>query len=293
MRQLRTSLTALLLLGAVSTLHRCFISMLMTAQGAAGAAFDAHNSAHGVNVEAKRIANLESGNDRLEQYDRSNLDEFADADSQQGLGRIVARAAQPLGLDAGALLEETALGQTSAQGQGNTQEGGSALGQVTPQGQGSVVDISGLLSESTTGQTGSAVSSHDVAGDIVNQLAQGQDRGNASSNGDNVKIIQIEKTIILEANGQQIQTDIILEVGQQLAAAAPVTTPPPAQPTPLATPVAEIPAEVSTEMMTSSAAALGTLQPAPGAQPLEGMNVTVSTTHFLEQSVANAKCSPW
>lgn len=144
------------------------------------------------------------------------------------------------------------------------------------------------------GVTGQRPASSDVAGDLANQLAGGAaanilgEVAAAQSSGAGAAVIEIRSTIIQEANGQQIATQIIQQVGQgQQSPAAPAATEAPAATAPQAgapppeTKPTEVPAAIpisSGALSASTAAAEGAPQPVsqPTQPPAEGISTNVS-----------------
>jgi len=244
-----------------------------------------------------------------------------DAISRLDIGVIIDKATQSDGLDASVLLDDIAKGQGYAQSQtpgpiaGDI--GSDLANQITGGGSTSLDQILSSLqgqgqnsAKSPSAAQEQGQGSLQEQGMAMNQSAHGQNQGNGpdrtntqAGNGGNVQVIQIKETIIQEANGQQIQTEVIEAVEQQSAAVGPVTTPlqapqAEAQPTPLpaaaveslsrakpSTPMAELPAEAK-----SSSAVMEAAKPTPGAQTPESMIVAVrpdlsilNVYHFLTQ----------
>jgi hypothetical protein len=231
------------------------------------------------------------------------------------------------GVDAGALLNGIAEGQGTTQDQkpkpntgnigadlANQVAGGGSpsieqiVGGLTAQGQGVAKNQS---ASQEGGQKG--VSEQNNAKEQGAGLEKGAQQGTAQSSGGNGRVIQIEQTTITEANGQEIKTEVIKDVGQQSAAPAPAQlqpqappaeakpTPPPApmpempagaKPTPPPAPKAESPApkaeppapkaEQPIEAKNSTTAAepvKSTLTAQVSQNAVAGVNATVSTIH--------------
>lgn len=164
-----------------------------------------------------------------------------------GLPAIVAR--NPL--DAGALLNGIAQGQESNAGGNNKPSTGSIGGDIANQiaGGGSPgIDqiIGGINGQSQTGaKNQGALQEQGQAKGKGGGIAGGQ--AGAQNGAGNGLAIQIEKTTIVEANGQQISTQVIKDAGKPSAAPEPIQAAPTAplvevQPTPPPAPMAGMPA---------------------------------------------------
>jgi hypothetical protein len=196
------------------------------------------------------------------------------------------------GLDVGALLDSIAQGQGNSQAQSPKPDigdvGAEIANQVTGGGSLNTNQIIGGLSAQDQG----AAKNQSTSQEQGNALGKSPQQGNAQNNGGNGRIIQIEQTIITEANGQQIQTEIIKDVGQPSAATAPAKIPPQAtpaeaRPTPPPAPMAEMPSEgkpappkVEPPVQAKNSTVIAeSLKPMPTAQatqrPAERLNATV------------------
>jgi hypothetical protein len=166
------------------------------------------------------------------------------------------------GLDAGALLNGIAQGQGDSQKQGpkpNTGNiGGDIANEIAGGGSSSIDQIIGGLNRpgqgvaknqsisQEEGQTRASEQNNAKEGGAA--LEKGQQQEVAQSNIGNGRIIQIEQTIVTEANGQQIKTEIIKDVGKPSAGPGPAQIPhqaPPAdaKPTPPPAPMPGMPSE--------------------------------------------------
>jgi hypothetical protein len=140
------------------------------------------------------------------------------------------------------------------------------IGGLAGQGQGVAKNQSASQEQ---GQKGASAESN--AKEQGAALEKGAQQGTAQNSGGNGRLIQIEQTTVTEANGQQIKTEVIKDVGQQSAAPAPAQLPPQAppveaKPTPPPAPVPEMPS-----------GAKPTPPPAPKAeQPIEAKNSTIA-----------------
>jgi hypothetical protein len=199
------------------------------------------------------------------------------------------------GLDASALLNGIVQGQGTKPSTGNIS--GGIANQITGKESPSIDQIiggpNGPGQGVAKGQT-RAAEQNNVKEDGV-AIGKGWQQGISQDNGGNGRIVQIEQTIITEANGQQIKTEVIKDVGKASAAPAPAPiphqappadakpTPPPAampgmpsrlKPTTAAAPEAELPA-----LAKNSTAAPETLKPTLEAQvtqsPVQELNATV------------------
>ncbi len=124
-------------------------------------------------------------------------------------------------------------------------------------------------------------------------MGQGQPQGQgqrpgAQNGGAGAAIIEIRSTIIQEANGQQLATAVVEQLGEvQQPAAAPTPTEapamtapqapaPPAEARPTEAPAA-LPAPAEPQMQSSAAEAAPPPESQPTQPPAEGMNGTVSS----------------
>jgi hypothetical protein len=187
------------------------------------------------------------------------------------------------GVDAGALLNGI------AEGQGNTQDqkpkpntgniGADLANQIAGGGAPSIDQIVGGLA----GQGQGGAKNQSASQEQGPALAQGAQQGTAGSSGGNGLAIQIEKTTITEANGQQINTEVIKDVGQQSAAPAPAQLQPQAPPaeakaTPPPAPMPEMPSAAKpTPAPQAEPPAPKAEAPAPKAeQPVQVKNSTAA-----------------
>jgi hypothetical protein len=118
--------------------------------------------------------------------------------------------------------------------------------------------------------------------------ADGQKPDIAQSSGGNVQIIQIQQTVVTEANGQQLSTDIIQAIGQQSAAAAPPpqaqAPPAEAKPTSHPIPMAEMPVLVKSSVAVAEApkpmseAAPAEAKPTPPPEPMAEVSAQPKNT---------------
>jgi hypothetical protein len=137
------------------------------------------------------------------------------------------------GLDVGALLGGIAEGQGSSKGEGEKGIAGDIANQIAGGGVPGLDEIIGGLDK----QNQSGAKNQSITQEQGQTKEKGesnkQDQASARNGGGQGLAIQVASTTILEANGQQIKTEIIKEVGTQSAAAAPAEgrpTPPPASP---------------------------------------------------------------
>jgi hypothetical protein len=172
--------------------------------------------------------------------------EGAQGNNVEGIAIPAVVARNPL--DAGALLNGLAQGQENNAGGKNKPSTGDIGGDIANQiaGGGSPgIDqvVSGLKEQGQAGAKNQSTSQE--SGKTKGENNAGS-QGGAQNGVGNGLAIQIEKTTIVEANGQQIQTEVIKEVGKQSAAPAPVEAAPAvppveAQPTPPPAPKGEMP----------------------------------------------------
>jgi hypothetical protein len=148
------------------------------------------------------------------------------------------------GLDVGALLGGIAEGQGSSKGEGEKGIAGDIANQIAGGGVPGLDEIiggldkqnqSGAKNQSITQEQGQTKEKGESnkQDQASARNGGGQDQASARNGGGQGLAIQVASTTILEANGQQIKTEIIKEVGTQSAAAAPAEgrpTPPPASP---------------------------------------------------------------
>jgi hypothetical protein len=196
-------------------------------------------------------------------------------------------ANQIAGFDTTAAARNQTFGQQPAVGQAQ------AAAEARPSGQGqsqglrpagpSDIDTSNIAGDLANqlapapGVNGQRPESNNIAGDLANQLAggaapNGQGQVAAAQNGGaGAAIIEIRSTIIQEANGQQIATQVIQQQGQgqQLAATAPAEA---------KTTEAPAPMPIPSEALSKSTAAEAASKPeTQSAQPsVEGMSSNVS-----------------
>lgn len=199
---------------------------------------------------------------------------------------------------------ESPAAAAPASGQGLGQGQGQGL---RPAGPGDIdtSNIAGDLANQLApapGVNGQRPASNAVAGELANQIAgggapsrQGQ-LAVAQSGGAGLAVVEIRSTIIQEANGQQIATAVIEQLGQgqqQAAAPAPTEAPappapqepaapaqaPPAEAPPAQAPPAEAPAvmPVPSETLIRSSAAEAAASPEsqPTQLPAEGISANV------------------
>jgi hypothetical protein len=216
MRTVRPSWAILLLIGAVRALHpRTSSNILTCTQGAAEAGLDLTN--------APRFAEkrFDHAVDALEGAQGNNV---------EGVAGPAIEARNPL--DASALLNglgQGPEGNTSGNNKPSTGNiGGDLANQIAGGGSPSLDQIvggvngqgkGGAQNQSTSQEPGKPKGEGNVGGQVASQ--------NSAGNG---IVIQIERTTIMEANGQQIQTDVVKEVGKQSPAPALVEAPPAASP---------------------------------------------------------------
>jgi hypothetical protein len=234
MRRLQKSWAILLLIGAVcSLLSEIFIVLTMT-QGAVEAGMNLPNILKAPQVLGARMEHLVSGIDGIQENAMN--------------GRSVLDKAQSSGLDAGALLNGIAQGQEGAQSRDDRAKtghiGSEIANQIVGGGSPGINQILEGLAEQN--QVGAKNQSTLPAQDQVKEKAppRGEDEANSQIGSGKGLPIQIEQTTVTEANGQQIKTEIVKEVGTSSAAAT-VQTPPErslaeVQSTPLPSSMAEL-----------------------------------------------------
>lgn len=222
---------------------------------------------------------------------QGNDQKIGQGEGKGSTNQIGGGGASPIDQILNSLDEQRQSGKNSSKPQGQGQ------GQVLPagqnNGQSNGLDVAALFNETFQGLragqsenqnakpigTGDIISS-DIAGDIANQLAphgQGPLPSDAQRGGNNVEIIQIKATLIIEPNGQQQETTVIEAAGteSQLATSSHTQqqTPPEAQQTP-------------PPALTSAAEAQLTTA-------TEGLNKTVCTFVFhISNADIVSRCNP-
>jgi hypothetical protein len=225
-------------------------------QVVAEAGLDLHNTAIRARVDSKRVENLLSGVDRVQERDADTLDTPAiEHVNRLDVGNLATEVAQNKGLDINSILDGIAQGQGSSQGQnqgGNTGRlgsgdlsasdvGGDLANQIAG-GNAPGIDqiLNGLNGQGRndsraqgTAQEQGQIAAQPTSGSgtgLSQPNAQGQEsvkgQGNAQQGGGNFETIQVISTIITEPNGQQIATEIVQAVGggqsQEVAASSAV-----------------------------------------------------------------------
>jgi hypothetical protein len=135
------------------------------------------------------------------------------------------------GLDAGALLGGLAQGQANSKGESDKANAGDIANQIAGGGSPGLSQIIGGLNKQNEGGAKNQSITQEQGQAKEKGEPKEQEQGNGQAGGKDGLAIQVEKTTLLEANGQQVKTEIIKEVGTQSAAAAPAEerpTPPPA-----------------------------------------------------------------
>jgi hypothetical protein len=137
------------------------------------------------------------------------------------------------GLDASALLGGLAQGQASSKGESDKATAGDIANQIAGGGSPGLNQIiEGLDKQNEGGAKNQSITQEQGQAKEKGEPKK-QEQGNGQAGGKEGLAIQIEKTTLLEANGQQIKTEIIKEVGTQSAAAAPAEERPTPPPTPM------------------------------------------------------------
>lgn len=239
MRTIRPSWAILLLIGAVRADQPRTSSCILTCtQGAAEAGLDLTTVPR---IAEKRLEHVVAG---LEGTQGSNVEGVAGPE-------IVAR--NPL--DAGALLNGLGQGPEGPTGGSNKPSTGNVGGDLANQISGGASPSLDQITGGLNGQGQSGANNQSTSQEQGKAKGEGNTGGQAGaqSSGGNGIVIQVEKTTIMEANGQQIQTDVVKEVGKQspapaLAEAPPGAPPAGAQPTPPPAPKGEMPAPPSAPM---------------------------------------------
>jgi hypothetical protein len=213
MRRLQPSWAILLLIGAVCSLLSTTFIILTKAQGVVEAGMDLPNARNAPQDLGTRMEHLVSGIDGIQ---GSAMER-----------RTVVDRAQSGGVDAGALLNSIAQGQEK--GESGTKAGnigGDIANQIAGGGSPGIGQIIDGLTEQN--QAGAKNQSTSPARDQTKENAplKGQDATNAQNGGGQGLAIQIEQTTVTEANGQQIKTERVKEVGTpSLAAVQSILTP--------------------------------------------------------------------
>jgi hypothetical protein len=200
MRRLQPSWAILLLIGAVCSLLSTTFIILIRAQGAVEAGMDLPNARNAPQDLGTRMEHLVSGIGGIQ---GSAMER-----------RTVVDRAQSGGLDAGALLNSIAQGQEKGESGPKTGNvGGDIANQIAGGGSpgiGQIID--GLTGQN---QVGAKNQSTPPAQNQAKENAppKGHDVANAQNGGGQGLAIQIEQTTVTEANGQQMKTEIVKEVG--------------------------------------------------------------------------------
>jgi hypothetical protein len=135
------------------------------------------------------------------------------------------------GLDVGALLGGLAQGQASSKGESGKASAGDIANQIAGGGsQGLDQIIGGLNKQNEDGAKNQSITQEQGQAKDKGDNKE-QEQGSGQAGGKEGLAVQIEKTTLLEANGQQIATELIKVVVTHSTLAAPAEgkpTPPPA-----------------------------------------------------------------
>jgi hypothetical protein len=170
--------------------------------------------------------------------------------------------AQSGGLDVGALLGGIAQGQESSTGESEKATAGNIANQIAGGGSTGLDQIiSGLNGQKQSGAKNQSITQEQGQAKEKGET-NGKDQVSAQKGGGEGLAVQVEKTTILEANGQQIKTEIIKEVGTQSTVGVPAEE----RQTPAPAPMLEMAPEAK-----------------PSKSPAEGLKATVYITFILAQ----------
>jgi hypothetical protein len=176
------------------------------------------------------------------------------------------------GLDAGALLDSISQDQGGDQAKNNANAGsigGDLANQIAGGGSPSLDQIIGGLGAQNPADAKNQSTTPEQGAVTEKETPKEESKGSAQSGSENGLVIEVEQTTIKAANGQEIKTEIVKEVGQAPAAATSANTPIESIPaevrsTPPLAPIPEMPAKGEP-----------TTAPAPPAESLkEAMNTT-------------------
>jgi hypothetical protein len=205
----------------VHRLYATFI-VLTTTQGAAEAGLDLPNVNNAPRTVEKRLDHVVSGLDAAQKNGIPIIEVPTPISNAQGGG-----------LDVGGLLGGISEGQGSSKGAAEKADAGNIANQIAGEGLPGLDAIIGGLDKQNQNGAKNRNSTQEQGQAKEKGETKGQDQTNAQNGGEAGLAIQIGKTTIQEANGQQIKTEVVKEVGTQSAAVAPAEgrqTPPPASP---------------------------------------------------------------